>query len=206
MVGNSVESGGASVLACSPENMGLDGVEIVLAVEEEFGVPISDAEAESLRTPGMIIDYICSTVLDPSAVGVRNTDGVLRCSTQRAFYRIRKAILESTTSRRSALLPETELRTLFKGKGGRKEWNRFRQSLCLGSFLYPSGLLAQAFPAKTVDDLIIRLQAREPYFLRERGNWSREEVELRVRDIISEQLGIADFSNDDDLIRDLGAG
>ena len=38
--------------------MGLDGVEIVLAVEEEFGIAIDDADAANLTTPRRLVDYV----------------------------------------------------------------------------------------------------------------------------------------------------
>ena len=36
----------------------LDAVELVMAVEEEFGVEVPDDEAEGLTTVGAIIDYV----------------------------------------------------------------------------------------------------------------------------------------------------
>lgn len=36
----------------------LDKVEIVLAVEEEFGIDIPDADAERLRTVQNLVDYV----------------------------------------------------------------------------------------------------------------------------------------------------
>jgi acyl carrier protein len=38
--------------------MGLDGVELVMAWEEEFGIVISDEDAEKLITPHLAIDLI----------------------------------------------------------------------------------------------------------------------------------------------------
>ena len=48
--------------------MGLDAVEIVMAVEDEFGITISDAEAAECRTPRMIIDLVVSKIQRPRAV------------------------------------------------------------------------------------------------------------------------------------------
>lgn len=36
----------------------LDMVELVMSLEEEFGVEISDDEVENLRTVGDVVDYI----------------------------------------------------------------------------------------------------------------------------------------------------
>ncbi|OCR21746.1 acyl carrier protein [Pseudomonas syringae] len=38
----------------------LDTVELVMAIEEEFGVEIPDTEAESLTTVGKVVDFILS--------------------------------------------------------------------------------------------------------------------------------------------------
>ncbi len=42
--------------------MGLGGVELVIAIEETFGITISDADAEGLVTPRILIDYVISAV------------------------------------------------------------------------------------------------------------------------------------------------
>ena len=38
--------------------MGLDTVELVMAFEEEFGVTIPDADAQTMETPRAVIDYL----------------------------------------------------------------------------------------------------------------------------------------------------
>ncbi len=38
--------------------MGLDAVELVMAIEEEFGIDIADAESETLPTPRALIDFL----------------------------------------------------------------------------------------------------------------------------------------------------
>ena len=40
--------------------MGLDAVELVMGLEEEFGVRISDSDAEQMRTPRHVIDWVCA--------------------------------------------------------------------------------------------------------------------------------------------------
>jgi acyl carrier protein len=38
--------------------MGLDTVELVMAIEEEFGIEVPDEDAENIRTLGDITSYI----------------------------------------------------------------------------------------------------------------------------------------------------
>ena len=38
--------------------MGLDSVELVMAVEEEFGISISDADAQKMLTPKEVINFV----------------------------------------------------------------------------------------------------------------------------------------------------
>ena len=62
--------------------MGLDSVELVMRVEERFGIEIHDSEAEPIRTPGMLVDLVFSKL----QTGPQNY-----CASQRAFYVLRRA-------------------------------------------------------------------------------------------------------------------
>ncbi len=42
--------------------MGLDAVEIVMAVEEAFDIQIENSEAEKVLTPGQLVDLVLSNV------------------------------------------------------------------------------------------------------------------------------------------------
>lgn len=44
--------------------MGLDSVELLMAVEEEFSICLSDAEVGGVRTPGELIEVVCAKVGD----------------------------------------------------------------------------------------------------------------------------------------------
>lgn len=46
----------------------LDAVELVMAVEEEFGIEVPDEEAEKLRTVGDIISHVISNTGEPDAI------------------------------------------------------------------------------------------------------------------------------------------
>ncbi len=64
--------------------MGLDGVEMVMAFEEGFGVAISDAEAEASVTPRAAVDLIFGKL--------RASDERV-CVSRRAFYLLRKGLI-----------------------------------------------------------------------------------------------------------------
>ena len=51
----------------------LDAVELVMAVEEEFGIEVPDDQAENLSTVGAIVDYVDKTKSgdDPEPINVR---------------------------------------------------------------------------------------------------------------------------------------
>ena len=63
--------------------MGLDAVEIVLRVEKTFGVDLPDAELESAATVGDLYKLLLSKL-----------DGSYACLSSRAFYRVRRSMVE----------------------------------------------------------------------------------------------------------------
>lgn len=84
--------------------MGLDGVEMVMAVEEAFDIRIEASEAEKLLTPRLLIDLVQSKVSGATASV---------CLTQRAFNVLRKSLLRHGGWKRSEIAPATVLATLI---------------------------------------------------------------------------------------------
>jgi acyl carrier protein len=84
--------------------MGLDAVEIVVMVEEAFDIAIENAEAEKLLTPRDVIEYVMRKV--------GRTDRA-QCLTQRAFHRVREALMRNAGFVRSQIRPEVPTRILF---------------------------------------------------------------------------------------------
>jgi acyl carrier protein len=98
--------------------MGLDTVELVLAIEEEFGVPIDDNDAAELTTPGQVTDYLFAR-LDRA----RNT-----CSSQARFYRLRRALVATLGVRREEIRVDTRIDSLLP-KDRRRAWDNLRREL-----------------------------------------------------------------------------
>lgn len=105
--------------------MGLDGVELVMAFEEEFGIEIPDRDAEQLVTVGGAYEY----VLRKLGVGQKQPR---KCATAHAFYRIRRALPLAGRDRRS-IKPDTPLSDLFAKNAAERvrAWTVLSLDLCL---------------------------------------------------------------------------
>lgn len=176
--------------------MGLDSVELVLAVEETFGISISDEDAAHMITPALLISHVQRAVL--SAPVQRP------CLSQRAFHRIRNGICNVTNFPRSEVRLDTLINHLFPKAERHQRWNDFRSFAGiqrLPNLTFGRGSL---FSPKRVRDLIplaITSMAEE---FRSTRDWTHQEVRSVVRLIITEQLGIKNFNDDDEFVRDLG--
>ncbi|MCF7848720.1 MAG: hypothetical protein K9M45_07720 [Kiritimatiellales bacterium] len=97
--------------------MGLDGVELVMAVEEEFGISIADEEAERCRHPRDIIYLVCSKV---------RMIGEKICQSQRSFYLSRRALVRTFGVERSAIKLNTPVCELIPVDNHALYWNRLK--------------------------------------------------------------------------------
>jgi len=100
--------------------MGMTGVEIVLACEEEFGVDLPDAEVGECRTPAMLIDIIWRLL---------EHRGASRCGSQVAFHRLRKAITAAWQAPRDAVRPDTPIRALLGSRHPVIAWTELADAL-----------------------------------------------------------------------------
>ena len=91
--------------------MGMDGVEIVMKVEDAFDIAVEDAEAEKMLTPRDIIEHVMRKV--------GRTDRA-QCLTQRAFHRVRAALMRNAGLKRTEIKPDVPTRSVFP-VGQRKE-------------------------------------------------------------------------------------
>ena len=91
--------------------MGLDGVELVMAVEDAFDIQIDDAQAATLVTPRLLIDYVLGKVA---------TATTTVCLTHRSFNLLRKSLLHQGVWKRSEIRPTTKLAVLVPKNCRRK--------------------------------------------------------------------------------------
>ena len=100
--------------------MGLDGVELVLAFEEAFGVTITDAEAEASITPAVVIDLIFGKL--------RSSDEQV-CVSQRAFYLLRRGLARTLGASRRSVTLGTDVRSLIVGRSEREMWHDLKATV-----------------------------------------------------------------------------
>ncbi len=80
-----------------------ESIELVLRMENAFGIAIENAEAESVDTPKKLIELIHQKV-SAAPPGV--------CPTQHVFYDLRKLLLNELAVQRHEIRPDTNLRML----------------------------------------------------------------------------------------------
>jgi len=100
--------------------MGLEAVEIVIAVEEEFDIAIEDDEASAVRTPNDLFDLIATKVKSSHRSG---------CRSQKAFGIVRRRITEMTGVARSSVRPDCELEPLLAGGDIQAFWTSLNINL-----------------------------------------------------------------------------
>jgi len=105
--------------------MGLDGVELIMAVEEKFDVAIPDEDAVKLTTPRLLMTYV------ERQLSIRKSS---ECLSQRAFHRLRRAAVWtlgverhqfSINSRLEDLVPKKDRRRLWTSYGAAVEFDRW---------------------------------------------------------------------------------
>jgi hypothetical protein len=132
--------------------MGLDGVDLLVAVEHGFQIHIDDEEASRVSTVGDLHDLVTSKL-----TGVASK----RCLTSAAFYQIRRGIVDALGLKRHEVRPSTKLEVIFPEGTRRKTWQSVQEAtrLKLPSLAYPgstvltftvTGLLAGVITAVSV--------------------------------------------------------
>jgi hypothetical protein len=175
--------------------MGLEGIEIVLAVEETFGIAIPDAEASRMQTPAELIAFIEAHV--PTVYS-------RECLTQQLFYRLRRGFRSTIPSLSAPFKPDTQLRDVVSKDDWPVIWGKVRAAV--GDSNWPRDIPWPGWfrdGAKTVRQLIWHLVANLP--VPAAGEpWSHERVEGEVRHILADVLNRKDFPLSAKFIGELG--
>ncbi len=181
--------------------MGLDSVELVMAIEEEFGIEIPDAEAEKITTVGEMYDFLRKTL--------RSTPPV-HCITQRMFYKVRKAIIENYGVPKRSITLDSTLKDLVPQHELKDAWpylDLFAQLEFpkLERDWWPIGRRRSSADGLTLRELLTAMATLNAAgLLVEPG--SDEDIWVRLTNVIHQQINVSvhEIQPDASFTRDLG--
>jgi hypothetical protein len=176
--------------------MGLDVVEFVMAVEESFQIAISDEDAQRMITPGDVVNYV---------IGRVGQSDSRACLEQRAFYKLRRATMQTFAQPRSAIKPGTRWDDVLPPRQRRHNWHLLHQAT--GTPHWPRLTIWAGVPepVATISGTARYLAERSPgAFKFPNEGWSRQEVEATMTRLMREQLAITEFHWDQEFVKDLG--
>lgn len=170
---------------------GLSVVELVMEIEETFGLAITDDEAERIHGIGGIKEFLISRVHRGSST---------ECVTQRAFYRLRTVVCEVLAVPRAAVNPRKRWSDLLPATRRRWAW----KLIVTGAHLpnrprWNVPILRWNPPVfrRTVGLTARLLAAMEPIPVKGPGEgWSRDEISRTVDRLVVERCEITDFCDD----------
>jgi acyl carrier protein len=97
--------------------MGLEGVEIIIEIENEFGIAIPDKDVERIMTIGGLAQYV-----EERLGGSDTLPAQAVCPTSRAFYALRRTMISVLGADRAAIRPSVRLRRLIPYAVRRRFW------------------------------------------------------------------------------------
>lgn len=178
--------------------MGLDSVEIVMGWEEALGVTITDAEATVTRTPRLAIDLVAAKL---GAID----DHRGACLTLRAFNRVRRGFVFGAAVHRSAVTPDAKLRDLLPRHQRQACWHAVQAASGLPALPRLGWGFGIILAPTTVADVARSVVCISPKSLKTPNEpWTRNEIRIVVRTVVTEVCGAKGFSDDDDFIYDIG--
>jgi len=88
--------------------MGLEGVEIIIEIENEFKIDIPDKDIKRILTVGGLAQYVQHR-LTGKTIAVAE----IPCTTMRAFHMLRRTMMNAFGIDRAAIRPQAKLRSLL---------------------------------------------------------------------------------------------
>jgi acyl carrier protein len=163
--------------------MGMDLIELVMEVEDEFEFSLPDADAELIRTVGQLHAYVCHR-LRPRGEAV--------CPSARAFYQFRRALLARQPLPRRCVRPSSRISRLLP-EDCRDRWPAVAEEVGLARAYSFDGKAPVRFPAvfTTVRDLVRQMTFPAAPWERVvvHGDFEQRVWE-RVRAIVAGQAGV----------------
>jgi acyl carrier protein len=100
--------------------MGLDAVELIMAVEEAFDIQIPDREAEKLSTVGQMYAFVVNKLA---------FNELPRCQSSAVFYQARRALMDLHGVPRRSVSPSTRMDSLLPSSSRRSDWQRLSRTM-----------------------------------------------------------------------------
>jgi len=179
--------------------MGLDIVEYVMTVEELFEVRLPDAELRAVRTPRELARVV-HRQLPKSRVRAG-------CFSQRAFYRVRTAVLETHPDlERKSLTPATVSSSLKTRDGQPLRWRAVGEQLGFALKDTFSNRWLQLRPS-TLGSLAERVVAEHPATLRKSDEgWAESQIAEILLRVVEREQGLEPhrFDIDSEFVHDMG--
>lgn len=135
--------------------MGLDTVELVMDVEDRFGVVIWDEEYEGIRTVGdlhaLVVQRIKATLAPPPKQS--------HCVSMQAFLKVRQLLVGENLASRQDISPSSRLDELLPVSTRRNTWPQIALQANLGmpslQFTTKQSLIFEAVPATAYAAVVI---------------------------------------------------
>jgi hypothetical protein len=165
--------------------MGLDGVMIVMSVEDTFGIKITDLEASKLRTPDQLSAFVAERV---QALPDE------QCITQQIYYRLRRAFRTAIPALAADVRLESRLDRFLHRDQWPQAWAAVRAAAEVLEWpeqvRWPRLLNLNTGP-KTIRDLVWHVAiALTPPRGQRPPRWTKQQVAHAVRRIILEESGV----------------
>jgi hypothetical protein len=180
--------------------MGLDLVELVIRVEETFGIQIPDRVACELDTPRKVADFVLSQV-EESPVA-------LPCMSQKSFHLLRRQFTQHLSLSRTQFRVDSFLKEIVPGEPGEDEvWKRIGTSLAVKKWptmSRPKWLGFMPPRVRSVRELVDYLVTNEPLVVKgDEAAWSRAQVSDVLKRLIVDETSVSDFTEDSRFVEDM---
>jgi hypothetical protein len=181
--------------------MGLDTVELVMRIEDTFGIAIPDEEASRLLTPDDVTDYILTRV--------EVTDEPLPCLSQRTFYILRRSFIRTLQTPRHAFRPDVPLIDLLPADLPDEAWERVGRDTGLKewpSILKPRWLRSFiSHECQSCGDLVDYVLTHDVLSVKgAERRWTRSQVRDVLWRVIKNDTGVKDFTGTSHFVYDMG--
>lgn len=108
--------------------MGMDSLEIILEIEETFGIKLPDEQAHKIVTVGDLRDYVIANLPPDWKLKGSAERSAKACLSAATFYELRRELVSILGSQRCEIRPTTSLETIFPLATRRKRWSSWARS------------------------------------------------------------------------------